>query len=141
MKKIFNRLSKIMFVLGLIALIIMVLIVANTTNATIDGIWGTVMLVCLVIIFVFCMFATVSVMLAIIEGLKNDKVSFLKKFFSNVVWITIAYIVPYVLDYFYEFTVPIRFEIGKIVLRVFLTALAIIGGEYMLADHSKEETW
>ena len=140
MKKIFNKLSKIMFVLGIITLIIMALIVANTTNATIDGIWGTVMLVCLIIIFVFCMFATVSVMLAIIEGLKNDKVSFLKKFFSNVVWITIAYVVPYSLDYFYEFTVPIRFEIGKIVLRVFLTALAIIGGEYMLADHSKEET-
>lgn len=139
MKKIFNKLSKIMFALGIIALIIMVLIVANTTNATIEGIWGTVMLVCLVIIFVFGMFATISVVLAIIEGLKKDKVVFLKKFLSNVVWITIAYIVPYVLDFFYEITVPIGFEISKIVLRVFLTALAIIGGEYMLADHSKED--
>lgn len=84
------------------------------------------------------MFATVSVILAITEGLKKDKVAFLKKVFSNVIWITIAYIVPYVLDYFYEYTVPVRFEIGKIVIRVFLTAFAIIGGEYMLAVHSKE---
>lgn len=135
MKKIFNKLSKIFFVLGMIALITMVLIVANTT---IDGIWGTVMLICLVIIMILCVFAIVSTILAIIEGLKKDKVAFLKKFFSNLLWVTIAYIVLYVLDYFYEFTVPIRFEIGKIVLRVLITSLAIIGGEYMLADHSKE---
>ena len=139
MKKIFNKFSKIIFVLGIIALITMVLIVANTADATIDGILATAMLICLVIIFVFCMFAVVSVILAIIEGLKKDKVAFLKKIFLDVIWITIAHIVPYILDYFYEYTVPVRFEIGRIVLRVFITTFAIIGGEYMLADHSKED--
>ncbi len=140
MKKIFNKFSKIIFVLGIIALITMVLIVANTVDdATIDGIIATTMCICLVIIFVFCMFAVVSAILAIIEGLKKDKVAFLKKIFSNVIWITIAHIVPYVLDYFYEYTVPVRIEIGRIVFRVFITAFAIIGGEYMLADHSKED--
>lgn len=139
MKKKFNKISKIFFVLGILALIMMMLIVANTTNTTIDGIWRTVMLICLVIILIMCVFAIVSGILAIIEGLKKDKVAFLKKFFSNFLWITIAYIVAYVLDYFYEFTVPIRFGGGEIVLRILLIDLAIIGGEYMLADHSKED--
>ncbi len=139
MKKIFDKLNKIIFVLGIIALITMLLIVVNTADATIDGILATALLICLVIIFIFCMFVAVSVILAIIEGIKKDKVAFLKKFFSNVIGITIVYTVPYVLDYFYEFAVPAKLEIGEIVLRVFLIAFAIIGGEYMLVDHSKEE--
>lgn len=127
-----------MFVLGIIALIILVLIVANTANDSIDGIWGIAILICLVVIFVFCIFAIISVVLAIMKGLKKDKATFLKKFLSNIVLMTIAYLVPYILDCFYEFKIPIEFEFGKLALRVILTALVIIGGEYMLADHSKE---
>ena len=138
MNMIFNKLSKIMFVLGFIALIVMELIIVNTENDTIEGMQGTVMFVCLIISFVFCIFGAVSFVLAIIEGLKRDKVAFLKKILSNIVLVTIAYMIPYILDYFYEFTFPIQFEFSKIALSVVITSLAIISGEYMLADHSKD---
>lgn len=139
MKNIFNKLSKIMFVAGSIALIILVLITVNSSNDIIDGMWGTILFICLMVILVFGVFCAISVVLGIIEGLKKDKVAFLKKFLSNAVWISIAYIVPYILDYFYEVPVSIKFEFAQIPLRVFLIALAIVGGEYMFADHSKDD--
>ena len=89
-------------------------------------------------IFLFGMFAVVSVVLAIVEGMKKDKRALLKKFLSNVTWISIAYIVPCILDYFYETEFSVKFEFGKIALQVLITALAIMGGEYMLTDHGKE---
>lgn len=128
-----------MFVVGIIALIILVLIIVNSSGDIIDGIWGTISLMCLLVIFVFGIFAAISVVLAILEGLKKDKLSFFKKLISNVIWIAIAYIIPYGLDYFHESELPMKFELGKVVLRIFVTALAIIGGEYMLADHSEED--
>lgn len=128
-----------MFVAGSIALIILVLITVNSSNDIIDGMWGTILFICLMVILVFGVFCAISVVLGIIEGLKKDKVAFLKKFLSNAVWISIAYIVPYILDYFYEVPVSIKFEFAQIPLRVFLIALAIVGGEYMFADHSKDD--
>lgn len=138
-KKLFDRLNKIVFVAGIVALIILVLITVNSSEDIIGGMWGTISFICLLIIFIAGFFATISIVLAIIEGLKKDKVAFLKKFLSNVIWIAIVYTVPYVLDYFYESEFPVDFEFGKTVLRVLITALTIIGGEYMLIDHSKEE--
>jgi len=139
MKKLFDRLNKIVFVAGIVALIILVLITVNSSEDIIGGMWGTVSFICLLIIFIAGFFATISIVLAIIEGLKKDKVAFLKKFLSNVIWIAIVYTVPYVLDCFYESKFPVSFEFGETVLRVLITALTIIGGEYMLIDHSKEE--
>jgi len=134
----FDKLNKIIFVAGIVAIITLVLIVVNFTNEVIEGVWGTISLLCLLVIFLFGMFAVLSVVLAIIEGMKKDKRALLKKFLSNVTWISIAYIVPCILDYFYETEFSMKFEFGKIAFRVLATALAIMGGEYMITDHSKE---
>lgn len=139
MKKIFDRLNKIVFVAGIVALIILVLITVNDSVETIEGVWGSISIICLLVIFGFGIFAAISVMLAIIDGLKKNKVAFFRKFLSNVVLFAIIYMIPYGLDYLREIEFPANFELGNIVLRVLGNALAIIGGEYMLADHSKQE--
>ena len=139
MKKKFDKLNKMMFVAGMIAIIVLVLIAVNSTNDVIDGIWGTISGLCLLVIFLFVIFAGISTVLAIIEGLKKEKRAFLKKILYNFTWISIAYIVVYVMDYFDESVVHEKLELGRIALRILVTSLAIIGGEYMLADHSKEE--
>lgn len=139
MKKKFDKLNKMIFVAGMIAIIVLVLIAVNSTSDVIDGIWGTISGLCLLVIFLFVIFAGISNVLAIIEGLKKDKRAFLKKILYNFTWISIAYIVVYVMDYFDESAVREKFELGRIALRILVTSLAIIGGEYMLADHSKEE--
>jgi len=128
-----------MFTAGIIAIIVLVLIAVNSTSDVIDGIWGTISLICLLVIFLFVIFAGISTILAIVEGLKKDARAFLKKMLYNVTWISIAYIVVYVMDYFDESVVHEKLELGRIALRILVTSLAIMGGEYMLADHSKEE--
>jgi len=139
LKKKFDKLNKIMFTAGIIAIIVLVLIAVNSTSDVIDGIWGTISLICLLVIFLFVIFAGISTILAIVEGLKKDARAFLKKMLYNVTWISIAYIVVYVMDYFDESVVHEKLELGRIALRILVTSLAIMGGEYMLADHSKEE--
>ena len=139
LKKKFDKLNKIMFAAGAAVLIILVLIAVNSSNQVIGGVWGTVLTICLLTIFLFGIFAAISVGLAIIDGVKKDKRALLKKFVSNVTWITIAYMIPYICDYFYESEFSVQFDIGKIALRILVTALAIMGGEYMLTDHSKEK--
>lgn len=139
MKKKFDKLNKIMFTAGMIAIIVLVLIAVNSTSDVIDGIWGTISLICLLVIFLSVIFAGISTILAIVEGLKKDARAFLKKMLYNLTWISIAYIVVYVMDYFDESVVHEKLELGRIALRILVTSLAIMGGEYMLADHSKEE--
>lgn len=95
--------------------------------------------ICLLVIFVFAIFAIISIILAIINGLKKDKVAFFKKFLSNVGLLASVYMILYGVDYFCETEFPVKYELGNIVFRVLGTALAIIGGEYMLTDHRKEE--
>lgn len=139
MKKIFDKLNKIIFAIGMIAIIILVLIAANSTSDVIDGIWGTISLICLLVIFLFVIFAGISSIVAITEGLKRDKRAFIKKYLYNITWISIAFIVVYVLDYFDESVVHEKLELGRIVLRILVTSIAIMGGEYMLTDHRKED--
>ncbi len=139
MKKKFDKLNKIIFAIGMIAIIILVLIAAKSTSDVIDGIWGTISLICLLVIFLFVIFAGISSIVAIIEGLKSDKRAFIKKYLYNITWISIAFIVVYVLDYFDESVVHEKLELGRIVLRILVTSIAIMGGEYMLTDHSKED--
>ena len=138
MKEKFDKLNKIMFASGMIAIITIVLIVANSTNEVIDGIWGTISLICLLVIFLFVIFAAISAVLAIVEGIKKDKRALLKKILSNVTWIAVVYIVTYGMEYFYKSELPTKVEAGKIAFRVLVTALAIMGGEYMVSNHSKE---
>ena len=137
MMKIFDKLNRIMFIAGMAALAVLVLIVANSGSDTIEGFWGGVSLICLLIIFVFCIFAVISVILGVIQGVKTDKVAFLKKFACNCVGIAVVYIVVFVLDYFVEAELPFEFDLGSMILRILVCALAIIGGEYMITDHSK----
>ena len=139
MKMKFDKLNKMMFVAGMIAIIVLVLIAVNSTNDVIDGIWGTISGVCFLVIFFFLIFAGISTVLAIIEGLKKDKRAFIKKCLYNITWISIAFIVVYVMDYFDESAVHEKLVLSIIVLRILVTSLAIMGGEYMLADHSKEK--
>lgn len=139
MKKFFDKLNKVMFVAGIIALVVLVLIVSNNTVDTIEGIWSTIFLICIVVMLIVAILVVISAVLAIIEELRKDKKAFLKKFLSNVVWISIAYVVVFVLDYFHEAELPVDFNLAKLVLGVLSSAIAILGGEYMLTDHSKEE--
>lgn len=139
MKKIFDKLNKIMFVAGIVALVALVLILSNLNGNSIEGIWSTFTGICFLIIFICVIFAAVSAVLAIVEGLKKDKKAFLKKFVSNVVWISIAYVVVFVLDYFNEAEFPVDFNLPRLVFGVLSSVFAIFGGEYMLTDHCKEE--
>ena len=139
MMKIFDKINKVMVALGMIALIAVVLIAANTPGDTIEGFWGGVSLFCFGIIFIFCIFVVISIVLAIIDGLKRDKIALLKKFGSNCVFIALVYLGVFVLDYFVEAELPVEFNVGNIILRILGCALAILGGEYMITDHSKEK--
>lgn len=139
MKKIFDKLNKIMFVVGIVALVALVLILSYANGDVMEGIWGNISLICILLIFLYAIFVLVSAVLAIKEGFKKDKKELLKKFLSNVVWISIAYVIVFVLDYFHEAELPVTFSLGSLVFRVLLCTLAIFGGEYMLTDHSKKE--
>ena len=139
MKKIFHKINKIVFVAGMISLLVLVLIVMNSSSEVIEGVWGALGVLCLLVIFLFVIFIAISAILVVVEGLKTDKVAFLKKYRDNVIWMTIVYTVPIVMDCFYEAALPDLFKLGNMVLRILLTALAIMGGEYMIADHSKED--
>lgn len=139
MKKIFDKLNKVIFVAGIAAMVIMVLILSNWLSAFGDDITGIIMMICICVACVFVVFAAISVVLATIDGFKKDKTAFLKKFISNIVLITIAYIVVFVLDYFHVAELPMDLNLGKVVLQIVVCALAIIGGEYMITDHSKEK--
>jgi hypothetical protein len=139
LKKIFHKINKIVFVVGMISLLVLVLIVMNSSSEVIDGVWGTLGVICLLNTFLFLLFVVISAILVVVEGLKTDKVALFKKYRDNVIWMTIVYTVPTVMDCFYEAALPESFELGNMVLRILLTALAIMGGEYMIADHSKED--
>lgn len=138
MKKIFDKLNKVMFVAGIAALVIMILIMSNWLSVLGDDITGIIMMICICVACVFAIFAAISVVLATIDGFKKDKVAFLKKFLSNIVLITIAYMVVFGLDYFHVAELPMELNLGKVVLQIVVCALAILGGEYMITDHSKE---
>ena len=139
MKKIFDKLNRIMFIAGMAALAVLVLIVANSESDTIEGFWGGVSLICFLIIFVFCIFAVISAILAVIQGLKTDKVAFLKKFACNCVGIAVVLLVIFGIDYFMGAEFPIEFNLGSIIVRIIGCALAIVAGEYMITDHSKDK--
>lgn len=139
MKKIFDKLNKVMFVLGIIALIVLILVLSGWLDRFGANISGLVMTTCLGIIFVFVIFAAISAVLMIVTGLKTDKVAFLKKFLSNVAWITVAYMIVLGLDYFHEAELPMEIDLGRIVLQIFGGALAILAGEYMITNHNEEK--
>lgn len=139
MKKIFDKLNKVMFVVGIAALVILVLIISGWLDAFGESVTGAVTLICIIAVCLFGVFVAISVVLAIVDGLKKDKVAFFKKFLSNIVWITIAYAVVFGLDYFIEAELPMEFNLGKVVLQILVSSLAILGGEYMITDHSKEK--
>ncbi|MBE7043873.1 MAG: hypothetical protein E7399_10370 [Ruminococcaceae bacterium] len=139
MKKILDRLNKIVFVAGIMAAIIILLMAVIDSVETIDGVWGTLFVICILLISVFAIFVVISMIMAIVDGVKKDKVAFLKKVLSNIVFISIVYMIPYGLVFFYEIEFPADLQLGNIVIRILITTLSIIGGEYMLANHSKEE--
>ena len=77
--------------------------------------------------------------LGIVEGWKKDKIELLKKFGLNVVWVAIVYGIVWGMDYFNKVEMATELDIGEWVLRVLVIGLGIFGGEYMIADHSKDE--
>ena len=139
MKKIFHKLSKIMFIAAMVSLVVLVMTTAYSEGDTVEGFWGGVGILCILVILVFAVFAAISVVLGIVEGWKKDKIELLKKFGLNVVWVAIVYGIVWGMDYFNKVEMATELDIGEWVLRVLVIALGIFGGEYMIADHSKDE--
>ena len=136
MKKILDKVNKVVFTAGIVALITLVLIMVCSESDTIEGTWGMVSFGCILVIFVFAIMGLISMVMATIEGLKKDRRTFLKKMFSNVMGIALAYVVIYGVDCFRGGELQ-AFDLGKAVAQILAGAFAVIAGEYMILDHSK----
>lgn len=139
MKKIFHKLSKIMYIAAMVALVILLMTIAYSEGDTIEGFWGGVGILCILVILLFGIFAAISVVIGIVAGWKKDKKELLKKFGLNLVWVSLVYGIVWVLDYINKVEMATEYDLGEWVLRVLVISLGILGGEYMLKDHSKDE--
>lgn len=137
MKKLFDKINKIVFVIGMVAILALVLIAMCYPGDTINGIWGTISFICFLLIFILVIFLVISVVLAFIEGLKKDKTAFLKKVVLNILWFAVAYIVVYILDCVKQSEISTNINLGKAALQILVSAVGIVGGEYMLTSHKE----
>lgn len=139
MKKLYDKFNKIVFIAGMVALVILLLIIVSSPDDTIDGIWGMISMICILVLFVFGIFGVIAAACAIVEGIKEQKITFLKKFLSYVLGISIAYVGMFVWDYYREGDLVKEFEFGRTVLRIMVSSLALLAGEYMVLWHGKEK--
>lgn len=128
MKKKFDKMNKVMAGVGMIGLLLLVALAASNEDGVSEG-FPFVLEICLLAILGFLICLMISVVLAFIEGWKNNR----KDFFKKVIELFGAFFVTYTILTFLDGD-PINFL--KIVMHAGIAVVGIIGGEYMLRNHA-----
>ena len=138
MKKLLDKINKVVFIAGMLAIVTLVLCVATIGNGTLNGLMNCVIITYLLIVGIFIIFAIIAFVMALLEGMKKDKIAFFKEFASNCVFILIGYVIIFAFDYFAEEKSTMLFHVPKMIVHILSMACAIVAGKYMISKHANE---
>lgn len=131
MKKMFYKISKILFVLGIVGLIGLLVLVCSGLEELTGG-FAMAAFLCVLLIFVMVINTVLAFAVMLIEGLKKDKKAVLIKILTEFGVLVLVFSLVKWIDR------TAAFDFGKIVLQCAVMTVAILGGEAILAKHEEE---